>query len=449
MKKFLKITAAIVLLLLIFFAGVIKYRRYQSERTLIPKNVTGIVKINVDELGRTLASNMLSNLGYYFKSDLKNDTTNLNSPDKFNNGLKIPASIYFYTIERKPQIYFSRFEIENINDFENSLRHLMHLDIIKRTEGTNIARSKLGNVVIYYNSKSAAVSLSVKAENLDDPLMDILNQKNFIKINDSKFKYSTKSLAHIAFETAQHQGSIDFENGVINLNDLFLSGDILASNKPLHHHLNPSSTASFWLNVSIKPDKDKIYKFKNFSFEQDSLLKYYNGNLNFEWTNSITQTDSIITYEYNDDFEKVEKVGLRKRNIPSISINVGSKGNGLKNYLANQGLINLDSNLVNKNAFPLYKVFVNSSNENLNFATVKNQNTSTSNIVSTDFLYLNVDLIKLGKQLEAPFMTSYFKALKNLEVKGKLLDGKRVKIDGKLKLKDENINSLYQILKSL
>ena len=70
MKKFLKITAAIVILLLIFFAGVLKYRRYQAGQTLIPKNATGIIKINVDELYQTVALNILGNPGYYLKSDV-------------------------------------------------------------------------------------------------------------------------------------------------------------------------------------------------------------------------------------------------------------------------------------------------------------------------------------------------------------------------------------------
>ncbi|RBQ08724.1 hypothetical protein [Pedobacter miscanthi] len=447
MKKFLKITAVIVISLLIFFAGVLKYRRYQAEQTLIPRNAAAIIKINVDELYRTIASNMLGNPGYYFKSDFKKDSSS--TRDKFNNGIKVPASIYFYTIEGKSQIYFSRFEIKDINDFENALRDLMHLEITKRTEGTNIAKSKQGNVAVYYNSKSAAISLSVKVENVDGILMDILNQKNFIKVKDSKFKYSAKSLSHLTFETAHHQGSIDFENGAVNFSDELRSGDILPPNKSLHNQLSFGSTISFWLNANLKPGNHKIYQFNNFSFEQDSLLKYYNGNLDFEWTNSITQTDSVITYEYNDDFEKVEKVSLRKRNIPSISVNIGSKGNDLKNYLAGQGLINLDSNTVNKNSFPLYKVFVNSDQENLNFSTIKKQNIPIKKIESSDLLYLNVDLIKLNKQLEIPLISNYLKTLKRLEVKGRLTNNKKVNISGQLELKNGDINALYQILKGL
>jgi len=448
MKKFLKITAAIVILLLIFFAGVLKYRRYQAGQTLIPKSATGIIKINVDELYQTIALNMLGNPGYYFKSDVKKD--NAIKTDKLATGLAIPARIYLYNLNGQPAgTIFSRLEVKNSEDFENFVKNVLHLQVIKNAKGITTAKSRLGNLVLCYNNKAVAVVITTQIKDFESVLIDILNQKNVVKANESPFKVALDQKQHVVFANGENNGWIDFKSGSINFSNVFLANNILPSTKPAHHQSSKNSTISFWINANLKPNKDKIYKFRNYTIEQDSLIKYYNGNLDFEWTNSITQTDSVITYEYNDDFEKVEKVSLQKRNIPSISANVASKGNGLKNYLAKQGLINLNSNTVNKNAFPLYKVFVNSNQENLNFSTVKKQNIPTSKVESTDFLYLNVDLIKLGKQLEIPFFTNYFKTLKRLEIKGKLMEGKKVKVDGKLELKDENINSLYQILKSL
>lgn len=448
MKKFLKITAAIVILLLIFFAGVLKYRRYQAGQTLIPKNVTGIIKINVDELYQTIALNMLDNPGYYLKSDVKKD--NAIKTDKLATGLSIPASIYLYHLSGQPAgTVFSRLEIKNSADFENFVKNVLHLLVIKNAKGITTAKSRLGNLVLCYSNKAVAVVITTQIKDFEPILIDVLKQKNMVKANESPFKEALHQKQHVVFTNGENNGWIDFKSGSINFSNAFLAKDILPSTQPVHHQLSQNNTVSFWLNAKLKPSTDKIYKFKDLILEQDSLIKYYNGNLDFEWTKSTTQTDSVITYEYNDDFEKVEKVSLQKRNIPSISVNIGSKDNGLKNYLTRQGLINSDSNTVNKNAFPLYKVFVQSNQENLNFSTLEKQNILTSKVASTDFLYLNVDLIKLGQQLETPFVTSYFKTLKRLEVKGKLLDNKKVEIDGKLELKDGNINSLYQILKSL
>ncbi|MBT2564510.1 hypothetical protein J7E50_06395 [Pedobacter sp. ISL-68] len=448
MKKFLKITAAIVILLLIFFAGVLKYRKYQAGQTLIPQNATGIIKINVDELYQTIALNMLGNPGYYFKSDVKK--ANAIKIDKYATGLSVPASIYFYTLAGQPLgTVFSRLELKNSADFENFAKNVLHLQIIKKAKGISMAKSRLGNFVLCYNNKAVAMVITPQIKGFDTILTNILNQKKMVRVAESPFKEVLDQKQHVVFANTKNNGWIDFKSGSVNFSNVFLAKDILPATQSVHHQFNQNSTVSFWLNANLNPGNHKVYKFKNFNLEQDSLIKYYNGKLDFEWTNSITQTDSIITYEYNDDFEKVEKISLQKRNIPSISVNFGSKGNGLKNYLAKQGLINLDSNVVNKNAFPLYKVFVSSNQENLNFSTVKNQNTLTSNVTSTDFLYLNVDLMKLAQRLETPFVTSYFKTLKNLEVKGKFLDSKKVKIDGKLELKNRDINSLYQILKSL
>jgi hypothetical protein len=447
MKKFLKITAAIVILLLIFFVGMFKYRRYVAEQTLIPKNATSLIKINVDELYKTLASNMLGNPGYYFKSDFKKDTSN--KPDKFNNGLKIPASLYFYTIERKSGIYFSRFEVKNVNDFENALRNLMHLEITKKTEGLNIAKSKLGNVVIYYNSKSAAISLSVKVENVDKELMDILNQKNFVKAIDSKFKYASKSVQHIAFETALHQGSFDFDNGVVNFNDLVIADQLIPTNTHSNRGHNKNTIASLWLNADFKNVTHRAFKTKNFSIEADSVLKYYKGSIDFDWSSIIQQTDSIVTYDYNDDFEKVAKISLQKRDVPQFSIAINADASGLKNYLAKQKIINLDSNQVNKSAFPLYQVFVESDQQNLYLGTKRQMSFKNESVPSPDFFYFFVNFEKLNKQSNMGQLGSYLTPYKTLNIIGKLVGGKQMQFEGNLALMNKDINSLYQILKGL
>ncbi|MFC3559590.1 hypothetical protein [Pedobacter jamesrossensis] len=447
MKKFLKITAVIVLSLLIFFVGTFKYRQYQANQFLIPKNANAVVKISVDEIYKTLAANIIANPVYYFKSDLKKDSTNKN--DKFYNGLKIPASLYFYNIAGAPSTtFFSRFQIKNVKDFENFLRNTLHLEIAKEIGNINIAKSKLGNFSICYNSKAAALALATQIENYEPILLDILNEKNFIKTSDSQFKKILTRKEHLAFSNKENSGWINFNNGVINFCNEFITNEVIPLSSIKHRKLSENATIGFWLNANFKSIDKKVYKYKNFSLEKDSLLKYYNNNIDFEWTNSIQQTDSVITYEYNDDFEKVEKVSLKKRNIPLFSLNFSTKQNGFKNYLAKQGLVNLDSNILNKNTFPLYKVFIKTDANNINFSTAKEQTVNTDKVSSDDFFYLNIDFIRLNKQLEIPIVTNYFKILKRLEVKGKAIDQDKANLQGKLELKNEDINSLYQILKS-
>jgi len=448
MVKFLKITAAIVLLLLVFFAGMSKYRTYQAEQTEIPKSATSLIQINVDELYKTIAVNVLSHPMYYFKSDFKKDTAAA-EPDKRFTGISIPASIYLYNLANKPaDAIFSRLEIESIGGFESFIKNVLHLQITKKTEGINMAKSSPGNLVIYYNRKAAAFAIASRVENLESDLLNILNKKNTVKVNASKFAGQLSIKKHVVFSNKDHNGWIDFNDGRINFNDIVSAANILPTNKPFQHRQSPGNTINFWLSANLKPDSNKVFKFKNFSLEQDSLSRYYNGNLDFMWTNSITQTDSIITYEYNDDFEKVEKVSLQKRSIPSISLNLNSNGYALKRYLTKQGLINPDSNMISKNAFPLYNIYINSEAENLNLSTFKNSGIKPAKTFSNDAFYLSIDFIKLNKQIEIPLISHYFNIAKYLEIKGKWIENKKIKVEGKFELKNQEINALYQLLKS-
>lgn len=447
MKKFLKITAVILISLLVFFVGTFKYRQYKANQISIPKNTTSLIKIGVDEIYKSLAANMIANPQFYFKYNLRKDTKS--NFDAFEHGLKIPASIYFYNITNTPiTTFFSRFEIKEIKEFENFLKNTLHLQIFKKIEGVNLAKSKFGNFVIAYNSNSAAIALAIQTENYEPILLNLLKQKDFVKINNSRFKELLKRKEHLAFNNKENNGWINFNNGIINFSNDFLTKDIILLRSVKHRKLSENTIMSFWLSGNFKPLRNKVYKYKNFSLNRDSLLKYYNGNVDFEWTNSIQQTDSIITYEYNDNFEKVEKVSLQNRNIPLFFANIETKTNGFKNYLAKQDLVNLDSNTINRNVFPLYKVFVNDNIEYLNFSTQKAKAINANKVSSEDFFYLNVDFIKLTKQLEMPVITNYFKVLKRFEIKGKTTNKGKANLKGKLQLKDENINSLYQILKS-
>ncbi|KIA93356.1 hypothetical protein OC25_13035 [Pedobacter kyungheensis] len=448
MVKFLKITAAIFLLLLVFFAGMSKYRTHQAEQTEIPKNATSLIQINIDELYKTIAVNVLSHPVYYFKSDFKKDTAAA-EPDKRFTGLSIPPSIYLYNLANKPtNVIFSRLEIESIGGFESFIKNVLHLQITKKTEGINMAKSQPGNLVIYYNRKAAAFAIAARIENPEPDLLDILNKKNTVKACESKFKAQLALKKHVVFSNQDHSGWIDFRNGQIDFEDVLSSADILPADRSFQHQQNPDNTLNFYLNASFKRGLNQVYRFKNFSLESDSLMKYYNGNLGLEWTNSVTQTDSIITYEYNDNFEKVEKISLQKREIPDFVIRINADTKGLMHYLDHQNILNADSGTVNKTIFPLFKVFAKHTDQQLVLSSKKDLKPKTSYTKSADFFTLNINFQKLNKQLNLPLINPYLKNLAQLNVKGKADKSGKINIRGALRMTNKDINSLYLLLSS-
>ncbi|MCZ4223592.1 hypothetical protein [Pedobacter rhodius] len=438
----------ILLSLLIFFAGTFKYRQYRANQVSIPKNTNSIIKVGIDDIYKSLVGNMISNPGFYFKSDLKKDAKS--KFDGLEHGLKIPASIYLYTIQNQPKTaLFSRLEIKNLNTFENFLRNVLQFKIEKKSEGLNCAKSKPGNIAIYYNSKHAAFVVSNESADFELILTDILNQKNFIELNKSNFNAVKKSTDHLAMSDGEHFAVLNFDNGKINFNDEFFSKIIIPAEKPLYRQISNQSAISFWLNADFRAMPKRTLKLKNLSLERDSLIRYYKGYADFEWINTVQQTDSVITYDYNDDFEKVEKVALQKREIPNIVVNVSADARGLKNYLNRKNIINLDSNVINKSVFPLYNVFVGGDDKQLILSTGKYHKFDTTKVATRDFFSLNVNFERLNKQITLPILTRYFSSLTFLEIKGKAIGNGKISMNGKLEMKNKDINSLYQLFKGL
>jgi len=448
MKKFLKITAVVILSLVIFFVGTFKYRQYCANQVSIPNNAGSVVKVSVDEIYKSLVANLISHPGYYFKSDTK--TTTKSRFDDLDHGLKIPASIYLYTIKNQPKTaLFSRFEIKDFTTFENFLKSILHLNIEKEAEGVGFAKSKLGNITICYNSKNAAVVVSSLAADFNLILTDILSQKNFVELSKSTFNPISLAINHMVFADGENFATLNFANGAINFGDEFVSQRIIPIAQPYHRKFNSESAIHFWLNTDFKTIPGKIFKLKNASLEQDSLAKYYKGYVDFEWLNTIQQTDSIITYDYNDDFEKVEKVTLQKKDIPNFIVNISSDAIGLKNYLGRQNIINPDSGVIDKSIFPLYKISFGGDDNQLLLSTSKRNKVGEITESTNDFFALSVDFLKLNKQINQPLFTRYSKNLKYLEVKGRKQDNGKIQVNGKVELINKDINSLYQLLKGL
>lgn len=444
MKKFLKITAVILLSLLIFFVGTFKYRQYKASQILIPKNTTTLIKISVDEMYKSLALNMITHPGFYLKPDLKKDS--LSKTNKFDHGLKIPSSIYLYTIQDQPTTaLFSRLIIDDFNKFELFIKNTLKLQLSKK-DGLNHGKSKLGNLAVLYNADNAAIVFSNEAGKYVATLTEILNQKNQIQLEKSKFKYISQSTDHIAFYNIKNNASINFEKGLLKFENDFVSETIVPQKKTTHRKFDNQSVMNMWFNADFVSTSNKTHRLKNISLDSDSLTKYYNGYMDFEWTGTTHQLDSIITYEYNDDFEKVEKITLQKREIPNLVMSIDATA-GLQNYLSRQNVINLDSGTINKSVFPLYKLFVSEADKKLILSTKKAADLNSNFISSNIFFGLNINFKPLNKQASFPFFKPYFKSFKHLNVVGKATSNNKIRIEGTLTFVNENINTLYQILK--
>jgi len=444
MVKFLKITAAIVLLLLVFYFGFFRYRQIQANRVLIPVTTQALFKINVDELYKTIAVSYVKHPSQYSGTDQKGIEEKIAD---LNTGLKIPANIYIFGLKGQVKnTFFSRLEIVDSLAFKHFIQK--KLSLVKKD--TNFFQSADSTFCLLLNKTSVAIAFSPKKAAIKTVLVDILNQKDMVKIGDSKFKQLADLSDHLSYQDAENLSKINFTDGKINFSNEFVNRWIEPAAQPKHRILNPESTASMWLNGKFKPTlSKKNTTVSSSAFSKDNFFRFYKGYLDFEWTNTVKQIDTVITYEYNDDFEQVEKKIAREQKIPGISLNMSANDQEVTNYLKSSGFLDQSTGKISAAMIPLYQIYFKGNNGNIQLSTLPNAKPDLKMESADDFFYFKVDFKKLIKQMSFLTLSDNLNIFSKLEMHAKSTGKDKIKLESELLLVNQDANSLIQLLKPL
>ncbi|WP_316844407.1 hypothetical protein [Pedobacter psychrodurus] len=445
MKKFLKITAAIVILLLICYFGFFKFRQMQANNISIPVSVNSVLKINVDELYKTLALSYLKHPGQYSDTDKKGIKEKV---DDLNTGLKIPANIYIYSLKGKAKTtFYSSFEIADSLAFIRFISKNAPLKLIKKDD--HFFQSQDSTINVLYNKTTVALAYSPQRESVKTILTEILSLKNMVKIGDSKFSNLRNLSDHVSFQNAENLSKINFTDGKISFRNEFINKLIEPATQPQHRALNPENTVNMWLNAKYKTDLKQKNQTGSTSFlSKYNFLKFYKDYVDFEWTNTITQVDTIVGYEYNDDFERVEKKILKDRKIPSISINISADDREVSDYLKSLDFLDQSTGKISRMMIPLYQTYFKGNNGNVQLSTMQSIKPDPKRISSEDFFYFKVDFEKMFKQMSIPFITENLRSFSQLEIKAKSIGKNKIKLESELLFLNKDANALIQLLKA-
>jgi len=445
MKKFLKITAAIAILLLLCYFGFFKYRQIQANNVSIPVSSNALLKINVDEFYKTIAVSYIKHPNQYSGADKKGIKEKV---DDLNTGLKIPANIYIYSLNGKAKTtFFSSFEIADTLAFNRFIQKKSALSLIKKD--SNFFQSKDSTFFILFNKTTVAFAYTPQKEQVKTALIEILNRKNMIKVGESRFKQLVNLSDHISFQNTENFSKINFNDGKINFSNEFINQMILPAAKPQHRVLNPESTMGMWLNAKFKsalPKKNQTGAPSLLS--KDSFFRFYKDYVDFEWTNTITQVDTVVGYEYNDDFERVEKKVLQDRKIPFISMNLTANDHEVSDYLKSLGALDQSTGKISSSMIPLYQVYFKGNNGNIQLSTVQSAKPDLKKTASDDFFYFKVDFKKLIKQTPMPLIADKLGTFSQLEIKAKSIGKDKIKLESELLFLNEDANALIQLLKA-
>jgi hypothetical protein len=142
-------------------------------------------------------------------------------------------------------------------------------------------------------------------------------------------------------------------------NDVFLN-NIIPTNT---QKTNISGKIDTKRVFSLLKQKQKQSFTKATTLSLDSIFDMWNGSINVTWGKFIQKTDTIVTYTYDEDFNKVEKKEVQKRVIPNFNVEIGGKK--LYHYLQKKKAIKKENTQPVLVLNPLFKTYTQKTNKGI------------------------------------------------------------------------------------
>ncbi|MBB6498714.1 hypothetical protein [Pedobacter cryoconitis] len=409
-KAFIAAVIGILLLLLAVY-GYLQYRQYSSYQNSIPRNASLIFKINVDRIVKRKRLNP-------FKSSSR--------------GFAVPANIFIYNLNNQPtETFFCTLPVTDTALLKQYLKNEFRINQLTEIQpGVITGKSSDHRLRVIYNSSRLILSYALFKEDTSPELERLLNEKDQMIPGDQRVDRLKNQMADITYDFKTYTGAANFNDHILTLNGSFPLEELGvpdSSYQPAKLHQNLSM--KMWLNADLRKVLQKDIRFKTYFLEKDSILKYYDGYTAVECGTLLSQYEPVVTYEYNDEFEKVEKKQLKEVKVPEISITCKIKSPALINYLQKQTIISSE-NKFNKELFPLYQVYSMHNSKLWQLSTNQTKNLSPALQTSPYFAFAAINFEQLRKQNQFPFLNTYTRYLKQLKLKAT----KQTPTDGKIEL---------------
>lgn len=440
-KRFLK-AAIFISVLLLIFQGFLMYRDNASYNGVIHQNADKIIKIRVDAIGKSMFYNALKHPAYYYHNLKKErDTIDEKTPGK---GFYLPANIFLYTIKGKEEsTVFSSFGISDVERFKAYLKGEGFSDF-KSLSTFQIASKSKGKLAIAYSEKQCVVVYNPSHENVNDIFMDLLQKNNTLQKSQDVYKKLKDADEHINYMALTDHLDINFKDGkVVFSGNIALASEFEVPTESYFPRFSEGSSLKFFLNLNTSRHFEAT-TIQEVRIAPDSILKYYKGNLMIELAGATQQQDSIVTYEYNDNFEKVEVKTASIKKVPEINLVVSTVTKDLLNYLQNASIIRDDK--LNPKLFPLYQFKVDTTTRNFQLSTHFSKTIEKAQVSYNDVFGLEIDFIKLKEQNHFPIMEDYLNMSTILKLKGTLHNSNIIAVEGHLELKVKDINVMAQLI---
>ena len=459
MKKRLKIILSVLVLVLIGYFGYTHFKKTSILLNVIHEDAESVIKIGVHDITKTLVLDALTSPSYYWKN-FKSSQKDKKKDSLKDKGIGIdlkPYSMVFYTLKSIDNTFFTTIEIDDTEAFEKYIGKYAKeksSSITKDTKGYKNLVLEKSKLILAWNSEKLAVAITTNKtlEKLKSVFEDVLLRNKLISDKNHNLIEKLSDISdHVSYVNKESLITLNFKDREAMVDGIFYTKD--KDKYKTNTAYNTLSEASLQLyfdgNFSEKDNKNAFVKsiedlsfFTKNNIEPTELADKTNGFFSLIIKGKTTQVDTIVSYEYDDNFEKVAVKNLKEKDAPRLSVEVGVNNNvSLNNYLENQGAIT--NNILT--SIPYYTFHVKEKNDKLSFRTTK-ETFETREQNSTSFMKLDVNFNRLQEDISILGANDVFVLLEALKIEANQIEGtNQIKIEGSLLGKDEDVNIVSQL----
>jgi len=319
MKKAIGIVVSILVVTCV--AAMILYyiRASKAEQQYVHRNSAGILSLAVDDL---LIDNLGSLMSARSKQGSSNDSlTKTLLQDIWNAGIDIPARIYLYSLPEDSHSYYS---VQKINDQAqwDTFLQKYKLETETSADGTAIHLSK--NIALLQSGDKILFRLALRDSSSPSFTAEVLQQEdNWLQIRQLNAVKKLPKQDHLSYWTLDSELSIQahIHNDKTEIQGSWQLDRALPKGQYEARAFNANDIALlFWSQLpisSIPLLTEALSHFSNtVAGDKASSQPRYMDLLVRQQT--VSQQDTIITYDYDEDFNSVETSAIQEIQVPMI-----------------------------------------------------------------------------------------------------------------------------------
>ena len=355
---------------IIVTVGFFRYNPTVIYAEKVPVSAEAVIHVNLREIEYNILTSFLehplSQLNF-----IKQPTTKKENQRSLLDQIEIPSNAFLYTNQQE----FKGFLISNKVSVKN--------DFVEVLKETGFKEEKVGKTTIYrkqqitcvVNNNEVQILFKVdKSAKVSNELIEALDKGNYFSDDAEIFSNIKKHKSPIAFSTNKggffkvlvDEGQLSIKGKLNENNDIFLpfkAGFEADAITIISGKLNTKKLAK------ILPE-NASGKFKKLTtLSLDSITAKWNGVMDFNLSSFVTKSDTIVTYEYDDDFNKVAKKEIQNMITPNVTFNL--EGEGLCEYLNKKEVIKRVNNSEVLTLMPLFTTYSFCNEGELQFTSQK------------------------------------------------------------------------------